>query len=75
VEENMPIPPKNDPDRFVRDVLGKYAILLGNGYKIHGTTWKNLLGTHFTHGCISLGDKDLEVVHKSVKNGTEVYIY
>jgi hypothetical protein len=75
VEENMPIPPKNDPDRFVRDVLGKYAILLGNGYKIHGTTWKNLLGTHFTHGCISLGDEDLEVVHKSVKNGTEVYIY
>jgi hypothetical protein len=75
VEENMPIPPKNDPDRFVRDVLGKYAILLGNGYKIHGTTWKNLLGTHFTHGCISLGDEDLEVVHKSVKNGTRVYIY
>jgi len=75
VEENMPIPPKNDPDRFVRDVLGKYAILLGNGYKIHGTKWKKLLGTHFTHGCVSLGDKDLEVVHGSVKNGTKVYIY
>ncbi len=75
VEENMPIPPQNDPDRIVRDVLGKYAILLGNGYKIHGTKWKNLLGTHFTHGCISLGDEDLEVVHTSVKNGTKVYIY
>lgn len=75
VEENMPIPSANDPDRFVRDVLGKYAILLGNGYKIHGTKWKNLLGTHFTHGCVSLGDEDLEVVHTSVKNGTRVYIY
>ena len=75
VEENMPIPPANDPDRFVRDVLGKYAILLGNGYKIHGTKWKNLLGTHFTHGCVSLGDEDLEVVHASVRNGTRVYIY
>jgi hypothetical protein len=75
VEENMPIPPANDPDRFVRDVLGKYAILLGNGYKIHGTKWKNLLGTHFTHGCVSLDDDDLEIVYKSVKNGTKVYIY
>jgi L,D-transpeptidase ErfK/SrfK len=75
VEENMPIPPVNDPDRFVRGVMGKYAILLGNGYKIHGTKWKNLLGTHFTHGCISLGDEDLEVVHRSVKTGTKVYLY
>src|SRR3990170_2732263 len=38
VEENMPVPPPNDPERVVRGVLGKYALLLGNGYKIHGTT-------------------------------------
>lgn len=75
VEENMPIPPENDPDRIVRGVLGKYALLLGNGYKIHGTTWTKLLGTHFTHGCISLGDDDLELVHRAVKIGTKVYIY
>src|SRR3990172_2084682 len=60
VEENMPIPPENDPDRIVRGVLGKYALLLGNGYKIHGTTYTDLLGTPFTHGCISVGAKDLE---------------
>jgi len=75
VEENMPVPALNDPDRLVRGVLGKYALLLGNGYKIHGTKWTNLLGTHFTHGCVSLGDDDLEIVYKSVKIGTKVYLY
>ncbi len=75
VEENMPVPAENDPDRIVRDVLGKYALLLGNGYKIHGTKWTNLLGTHFTHGCISVGDDNLEILYKSVKTGTKVYIY
>lgn len=75
VEENMPVPAVNDPDRIVRDVLGKYAFILGNGYKIHGTKYTELLGTHFTHGCISVGDKDLERLYKTVKIGTKVYIY
>ncbi len=75
VEENMPIPPEKDPERIVRGVLGKYALLLGNGYKIHGTKYKDLLGTHFTHGCISVGDDDLEALYKKVKIGTKVYIY
>ena len=75
VEENMPVPAPEDPDRIVRGVLGKYALLLGNGYKIHGTKWTNLLGTHFTHGCISLDDKNLETLYNSVKIGTKVYIY
>lgn len=75
VEENMPVPAANDPDRIVRDVLGKYALILGNGYKIHGTKFTDLLGTHFTHGCISVGDTDLEIVYKTVKVGTKVYIY
>jgi len=75
VEENMPVPEENDPDRIVRGVLGKYALLLGNGYKIHGTKYTELLGTHFTHGCISVGDKDLEKLYKTVKIGTKVYIY
>jgi L,D-transpeptidase ErfK/SrfK len=74
-EENMPVPAENDPERIVRGVLGKYALLLGNGYKIHGTKWTDLLGTHFTHGCISVGDKNLEILYKSVKIGTKVYIY
>jgi len=60
VEENMPVPAENDPDRIVREVLGKYALILGNGYKIHGTKYTELLGTHFTHGCISVGAKALE---------------
>jgi len=75
VEENMPVPPVNDPDRIVRGVLGKYALILGNGYKIHGTKFTDLLGTHFTHGCISVGDEDLEKLYRTVKIGTKVYIY
>ncbi len=75
VEENMPVPAPDDPDRIVRGVLGKYALILGNGYKIHGTKYQNLLGTHFTHGCVSIGDRDLEVLHDTVKIGTKVYIY
>ena len=75
VEENMPVPAENDPDRIVREVLGKYALILGNGYKIHGTKYTDLLGTHFTHGCISVGGKDLEKLYKTVKIGTKVYIY
>jgi len=74
-EENMPVPAENDPDRIVREVLGKYALILGNGYKIHGTKYTELLGTHFTHGCISVGDQDLEKLYKTVKIGTRVYIY
>lgn len=75
VEENMPVPPKDDPDRIVRGVLGKYALVLGGGYKIHGTLYKDLLGTSFTHGCISMDDDDLEAVYKAAKVGTKVYIY
>ncbi len=75
VEENMPVPPPHDPDRLVHGVMGKYALLLGNGYKIHGTKYTKLLGTHFTHGCVSLGDDDLELVYKSVKIGTKVYLF
>lgn len=75
VEENMPIPAPDDPDRFVRDVMGKYALLLGNGYKIHGTTFKNLLGTQFTHGCVSMDDPDLEAVYRAARIGTRVYIF
>jgi L,D-transpeptidase YbiS len=75
VEENMPVPEPEDPDRIVREVLGKYALILGNGYKIHGTKYTELLGTHFTHGCISVGDRDLEVLYRTVKIGTKVYIY
>ncbi len=75
VEENMPIPDKHDPDRLVRDVLGKYALLLGNGFKIHGTTYKGLLGTAVTHGCVPMDDADLETVYKAATIGTKVYIY
>jgi L,D-transpeptidase ErfK/SrfK len=75
VEENLPIPPERDPSRIVREVLGKYALLLGGGYKIHGTKLTRKLGTRFTHGCVSLGDRDLEYVYRTVPIGAKVYLY
>ncbi len=36
-------------------------LYMRDGYIIHGTIFKTLLGKRVTHGCIRLGDEDLEV--------------
>ena len=48
---------------------------LGDGYLIHGTLYERALGLSITHGCVRLGDKDLESVYKTVRIGTPVYIF
>jgi L,D-transpeptidase YbiS len=55
--------------------LGDFAIDIGNGYKIHGTPYKRMLGQSVTHGCIRLGDEDLEKVYNAVQIGTPVYLF
>ena len=75
VEEGLPIPGASDPSRYEFGVLGKYAMSLGDGYLIHGTLYQRQLGMPVTHGCIRLGDEDLEVVFKSLSVGSRVYIY
>ena len=74
VEEGLPIP--KDPRERVDDAsLGDYALYLGDGYLIHGTLYQRLLGRGVTHGCVRLGDADLEAVYKAASVGTWVYIY
>ncbi len=68
-------PPKDWKERVESGVLGDYALGFGNGYFIHGTLYTRLLGRNVTHGCIRVGDKDLEVVFKSAQLGTKIYIY
>jgi len=75
VEEGKPIPPPGSPERYEYGVLGRYALAIGNGYLIHGTLYQRLLGLPVTHGCVRLGDADLEVVYRTLPLGAPVYIY
>ncbi len=75
VEEGRPIPPRDSPLRYEAGVLGEYALALGDGYLIHGTLYKRFLGMPVTHGCVRLGDEDLETVVKHMKTGSKVFIY
>lgn len=75
VEEGLPVPGPVDPSRYEYGVLGDYAMSLGDGYLIHGTLYKRLLGMPVTHGCIRLNDDDLEAVFNALSVGSKVYIY
>lgn len=74
VENGEPIP-KKDADRIDCAALGDYALILGNGYMIHGTLYERSLGLSVTHGCVRLGAKDLEAIWKATRLGTKVYMY
>ena len=75
IEEGLPVPPPGDPSRYERNVLGDYALSLGNGYLIHGTLYQRLLGMPVTHGCVRMNDDDLEVVYDTLQVGSKVFIY
>jgi lipoprotein-anchoring transpeptidase ErfK/SrfK len=74
IEEGEDIP-KEFSKRAEEDVLGEYAMGFGNGYFIHGTLYTRLLGRNVTHGCIRLGDEDLEAINKASTIGTKIFIY
>jgi len=73
IEDGEPIPTKF-ADRLDPDVLGKYALALPDGYLIHGSIYKRTIGMSVTHGCIRVGDADLEAVYMAAQVGTKVYI-
>lgn len=75
VEEGLPIPPPHSPQRYEAGVLGEYALELGDGYLIHGTLYKRMLGMPVTHGCVRLGDEELRVVYHNLQLGSKVFIY
>lgn len=68
------MPPIGTEPRSVPKVLGAYRLNLGNGIGIHGTTDTKSIGRAVTHGCLRLGDSDLEWVFKNVGIGTPVFI-
>jgi hypothetical protein len=75
IEQGLPVPPKDHPSRWEEGVLGDYALDLVDGYMIHGTIYKRLMGMPVTHGCVRLGDKDLEIVFNTLNIGSKVYIF
>ncbi|MEI6047446.1 MAG: L,D-transpeptidase [Bacteroidota bacterium] len=75
IEEGVPVPPKDSPLRWEANVLGDYALDIGDSYMIHGTIYKRLMGMPVTHGCVRLYDEDLEVVYNTLSIGSKVYIF
>lgn len=75
VEEGIPVPPAGHPSRYEYGVLGDYALSLGDGYLIHGTLYKRFLGMPVTHGCVRMGDEDLEAVYQTLPVGAKVFIF
>jgi lipoprotein-anchoring transpeptidase ErfK/SrfK len=69
------IPPVGTPQRQFKGVLGKYRLELGDGYGIHGTDEPEKLGRSVSHGCVRLGDKDIEQLYTMSHVGDEVIIY
>ncbi len=75
IEEGLPVPAANSPERIQYGVLGDYALSFGNGYFVHGTLYKRTLGMPVTHGCIRLDDDDLVVVYKNLQVGSKIFVY
>lgn len=75
VEAGEPVPPPNDPSRFVDGELGAFFLNLGDGYLIHGTKKEELLGRPASHGCVRVGSADLAKLYQTVPAGTKVYIF
>ncbi|MDE2510823.1 MAG: L,D-transpeptidase, partial [Elusimicrobia bacterium] len=75
VEAGEPVPPPDDPARFVDGELGAYFFNLGDGYLMHGTRNEEMLGRPASHGCVRIGAADLEKLYSTVPIGTKVYIF
>lgn len=74
IEEGKPVPKRLD-ERVEGGVLGEYALSFGNGFFIHGTLYTRMLGRNVTHGCVRVGDADLEAVYRAVSVGSKIIIF
>ena len=73
--DTLYIPPFVTQNRKVEGELGSFALDLGDGYLIHGTSDPKSIGRAVTHGCIRLGDFDIAWMHSYIPVGTPVHIY
>jgi L,D-transpeptidase YbiS len=75
IEEGLPVPSRTHPDRFDDTAMGSFAMDFGDGYYIHGTLYRRLLGESITHGCVRVADEDMSPIFDKTKIGTLVYVY
>lgn len=75
IEEGKKPPSARSSERYDESTLGAYSLKIGDGYMLHGTLYQRFLGLPVTHGCVRLGDADLEVVYNSLDKGAKVFIY
>lgn len=75
IEEGLPIPSATAEERYDYSTMGDYALGLGDGYYLHGTLYQRFLGLPVTHGCVRIGEKDLEVIYNTLSVGSKVFIY
>jgi L,D-transpeptidase YbiS len=69
------VPPLGSRQRKLEKTLGRYRLNLGDGYALHGTQATGQLGRSVSHGCVRLGDADLEKLFGMCRVGDEVIIY
>jgi lipoprotein-anchoring transpeptidase ErfK/SrfK len=69
------VPPVETKQRHYDKVLGKFRLELGNGYGIHGTDEPDKLGQSVSHGCVRLGDADIEKLYQIANVHDTVIIY
>jgi L,D-transpeptidase YbiS len=75
IEEGLKPPSARSAERYDEATLGNYALNIGDGYMLHGTLYQRFLGLPVTHGCVRLGDADLEVIFTTLDKGAKVFIY
>ena len=75
IEDGLPIPSARSASRIDKNTLGDYALSIGDGYMLHGTLYQRFLGLPVTHGCVRLGNKDLDVIYHTLSKGSKVFIY
>jgi hypothetical protein len=68
------IPPLGTKNRRVEGALGPYRLVLANGVGLHGTPYKETIGTASTHGCIRLHDADITWLYANVPVASRVTI-
>lgn len=74
VENNLPVPARDDPSRVLENTLGEAAVYISPSLAIHGTSRPELLGERVSHGCIRLENRYAIRLYNNVQVGTEVII-